>query len=64
MKAHHKIQAHKRTLFLMLLLIGALAVAGGTFAAIGGSRNHPGEHLRSRLLERHALRTWTTPATS
>ena len=34
MKAHHKIQAHKRMLFLMLLLLGALTVAGATFAAL------------------------------
>ena len=37
-KAHHTIQAHKRTLFLMLLLIGELAVSRGTF----GARAEPG----------------------
>ena len=34
MNAHHTIQAHKRTLFLMLSLLVALAVAGATLAAI------------------------------
>jgi len=33
MKAQHQIQAHKRTLFFMMLLTGALALAGGTFAS-------------------------------
>ena len=41
MKAHHKIQAHKRMLFLMLLLLGALTVAGATFAAIGDPGTAP-----------------------
>ena len=33
MKARHKIQAHKRKLFLMLMPFGAFAVAGASFAA-------------------------------
>lgn len=41
MKAHDKIQAHRRTLFLMLLLTAALALAGGTFASRAELRTMP-----------------------
>ncbi len=37
----YKIQPHKRTLFLMLVLLGALAVAGATLAAVGDPETAP-----------------------